>query len=220
MIDREAGLRLLAFRHCWTLAERQRHESHPIRRSNRACTVVMNSALSWPLHARTHVLDYFICRECSLRNSMSRAEARYRRAVNLKRPLPHSCGHSGELSRAVRKYWFERTRRPCTAVPPTGIDQRPIVFSLRLNEGPRGPSLHPKTWATRTRACFPRRGENTMRRTLPLACTALVAAILAIWGTTGTVATSPKKASVDPSIDVMQMMRNARNLPEQQFDAN
>ena len=59
-----------------------------------------------------------------------------------------------------------------------------------------------------------------MRRTLTFASIALVAAILAIWGTTGIVATSPKKASADSSIDVMQMMRNAKNLPEQQFDAN
>jgi hypothetical protein len=59
-----------------------------------------------------------------------------------------------------------------------------------------------------------------MRRTLTLASIALVAAILAIWGTTDIVATSPKKASAASSIDVMQMMRDAKNLPEQQFDAN
>jgi hypothetical protein len=59
-----------------------------------------------------------------------------------------------------------------------------------------------------------------MRRNLTLASIALVAAILAIWGTTGIVATSPKEASAASSIDVMQMMRDAKNLPEQQFDAN
>ena len=59
-----------------------------------------------------------------------------------------------------------------------------------------------------------------MRRTLTLASIALVAAILAIWGTTDIVATSPKEASAASSIDVMQMMRDAKNLPEQQFDAN
>jgi hypothetical protein len=70
------------------------------------------------------------------------------------------------------------------------------------------------------RVCFPRKGENTMRRTLTLASIALVSAILAIWGTTGIVATSPTKVSAASSIDVMQMMRDAKNLPEQQFDAN
>jgi len=59
-----------------------------------------------------------------------------------------------------------------------------------------------------------------MRRTLTFASITLVAAILAIWGTTGIVATSPKKASVDSSIDVMQMMSNAKGLPEEKFDAH
>ena len=59
-----------------------------------------------------------------------------------------------------------------------------------------------------------------MRRTLTFASIALVACILAIWGTTGIVATSPKKASADSSIGVMQMMRDAKGLPEEQFDAH
>jgi hypothetical protein len=59
-----------------------------------------------------------------------------------------------------------------------------------------------------------------MRRTLTLASIALVASTLAIWGTTGIVATAPTKVSAASSIDVMQMMRDAKNLPEQQFDAN
>jgi len=53
-----------------------------------------------------------------------------------------------------------------------------------------------------------------------LASIALVASTLAIWGTTGIVATAPTKVSAASSIDVMQMMRDAKNLPEQQFDAN
>ena len=59
-----------------------------------------------------------------------------------------------------------------------------------------------------------------MRRTLTFASIALVATILAIWGTTGIVATSPKKASADSSIDVMRMMRDAKGLPEEKFDAH
>jgi len=65
---------------------------------------------------------------------------------------------------------------------------------------------------------FPRRGENTMRKTAAFASVAFVAAI--VWGATVIVANSPREASVrSASIDVMQMMRDARNLPEQQFDA-
>lgn len=59
-----------------------------------------------------------------------------------------------------------------------------------------------------------------MRKTVAFASVALVAAVVTIWGATVIVANSPKEASVQSaSIDVMQMMRNARNLPEQQFDA-
>ena len=57
-----------------------------------------------------------------------------------------------------------------------------------------------------------------MHKTLSFASIALVAAIVAIWGTTGIVATSPNTAAAT-SIDVMQMMRDAKNLPEQPFDA-
>jgi len=59
-----------------------------------------------------------------------------------------------------------------------------------------------------------------MRQTLTFASIALVAAILAIWGSTGIVATLPKKASADSSIGVMQMMRDAKALPEEKFDAH
>ena len=61
-----------------------------------------------------------------------------------------------------------------------------------------------------------------MRHTIILA-TALAAAIIAIWGTTAIVANPQKEAKPGPaaaSVDVMQMMRNAKDLPEQQFDAH
>lgn len=59
-----------------------------------------------------------------------------------------------------------------------------------------------------------------MRRPLIFASIALVAAMFAICGTTGLVATSPRKVSADSSIDVMQMMREAKGLPEEKFDAH
>ena len=59
-----------------------------------------------------------------------------------------------------------------------------------------------------------------MRRTLTFASIAIFAAMLAIWGTTGNVSTSPKQASADSSIDVMQLMRDAKGLPEEKFDAH
>jgi len=59
-----------------------------------------------------------------------------------------------------------------------------------------------------------------MRQALSFASVALVAAMIAIWSTTGIVANSPKEAvRHSASIDVMQMMRDARNLTDQQFDA-
>ena len=57
-----------------------------------------------------------------------------------------------------------------------------------------------------------------MRKTAAFASVAFVAAI--VWGATVIVANSPKEAGVHTAaIDVMQMMRDARNLPVQQFDA-
>ena len=57
-----------------------------------------------------------------------------------------------------------------------------------------------------------------MRKTAAFASVAFVAAI--VWGATVIVANSPREASIrSASIDVMQMMRDARNLPVQQFDA-
>ena len=52
----------------------------------------------------------------------------------------------GELdpqSRAVRKYRFERTKRPCAVVPPTDIDQQPMVLSLRQRGAARVLSVFP-----------------------------------------------------------------------------
>jgi hypothetical protein len=51
---------------------------------------------------------------------------------------------------------------------------------------------------------------------------ALVTAISAIWGATVILAHSPKTANVamaPSSINVMQMMQEAKNLPEEKFEA-
>ena len=56
---------------------------------------------------------------------------------------------------------------------------------------------------------------------LTFIATALVVAIIAILG--ATVANSPRKATVAPastSIEVMQLMKEAKNLPDQAFDAH
>lgn len=59
-----------------------------------------------------------------------------------------------------------------------------------------------------------------MRQTIILA--ALAAAILALWGGT-TIVANPQKAASEgyatTSIGVMQMMKDAKGLPEQQYDA-
>ena len=62
-----------------------------------------------------------------------------------------------------------------------------------------------------------------MRTTAIVVTTALVSAIVASWGTAAIVGTShqsPPAMTASVSIDVMQMMRDARNLPVEQFDAH
>jgi hypothetical protein len=62
-----------------------------------------------------------------------------------------------------------------------------------------------------------------MRMTLIVAVTTMVLAIAAMWGHTSIIAPHPKDANAAPApalIDVTQMMKDARNLPVQQFDAH
>ena len=98
--------------------------------------------------------------------------------------------------------------------------RQPIVIFIAPAKGRAAILLYSELWENQGSLCSPRTGENDMHKTLSFASIALVAAIVAIWGTTGIVATSPNTAVANTSIDVMQMMRNARNLPEQQFDAH
>ena len=59
-----------------------------------------------------------------------------------------------------------------------------------------------------------------MRQTALVFTVALVATIVVLWGVT---AHSPQKAiapHTSASIDVMQMMMNAKDLPDQRYDAN
>jgi hypothetical protein len=59
-----------------------------------------------------------------------------------------------------------------------------------------------------------------MRQTIIVAA---ITAAVSIWGTSMIIAHSAKTAGVSKassSIDVMQMMRDAKNLPEEKFDAN
>ena len=62
-----------------------------------------------------------------------------------------------------------------------------------------------------------------MRQTALFTATALVTVIAAIWGLIVINANSSLHAtssSASVSIDVMQMMKEAQNLPEQQYDAH
>ena len=63
-----------------------------------------------------------------------------------------------------------------------------------------------------------------MRQTLIVASTtALVTAIVASWGTTIMIANTekhPEAASASTAVDVMKMMRDAKGLPEEKFDAH
>jgi hypothetical protein len=62
-----------------------------------------------------------------------------------------------------------------------------------------------------------------MRQNHIAIATALITIIVAILGVTVINATSLRHATVAPassSIDVMQMMRKAKNLPEERYDAH
>jgi hypothetical protein len=61
-----------------------------------------------------------------------------------------------------------------------------------------------------------------MRQTIVAsATTALVTAIVAVWGTAVIIAHTDKRPEMMASmtIDVMKMMRDAKGLPEEKFDA-
>jgi hypothetical protein len=69
----------------------------------------------------------------------------------------------------------------------------------------------------------PFRQEGAMRQTIIVAAiTAVVTAIVSVWGTTAIIASSQSKAAVvaSGSVEVMRMMREAKALPEERFDAN
>jgi len=63
-----------------------------------------------------------------------------------------------------------------------------------------------------------------MRQTVIIASmTALVSAIVAIWGTTVITAQMqkyPEATTASTSIDVMKMMSDAKGLPEEKYDAH
>jgi hypothetical protein len=80
-------------------------------------------------------------------------------------------------------------------------------------------SIASKTWAM-----SPSEQEKHVRQTI-IACatTALVTAIVAIWGTTIIIAHTekhPEAAAASTSVDVLRMMRDAKGLPEETFDAH
>ncbi len=59
-----------------------------------------------------------------------------------------------------------------------------------------------------------------MRPTIIIGTVTLIIALVAIWNTSGIIA-NPGKADfvASPSMDVMQMMKDMKDLPEQQYDA-
>ena len=63
-------------------------------------------------------------------------------------------------------------------------------------------------------------GDNTMRPTIIIGTVTLIIALVAIWNTDGIIA-NPGQADfvASPSLDVMQMMKDMKDLPEQQYDA-
>ena len=71
---------------------------------------------------------------------------------------------------------------------------------------------------------FPQNRRKQMRQTIIVAATtALVTAIVANWGTTIIIAYTdkhPEAATASAFIEAMKMMRDAKGLPEEKFDAH
>jgi hypothetical protein len=65
-------------------------------------------------------------------------------------------------------------------------------------------------------------GGNKMRLTVIATAAVWVAIVVVLFGATVMTANAPQKAraaAASGSIDVMQMMRDAKNLPDERFDA-
>jgi len=63
-------------------------------------------------------------------------------------------------------------------------------------------------------------GERTMRKINMIAATAVITALITIWSMYAVSTTAPAKvAAPTPSLNIMQMMRDAKGLPEESYDA-
>jgi len=59
-----------------------------------------------------------------------------------------------------------------------------------------------------------------MRKIATIAATAVITALVTAWSIHAITTTSPAKAMAStPSLNIMQMMRNAKNLPVESYDA-
>ena len=59
-----------------------------------------------------------------------------------------------------------------------------------------------------------------MRKLAMVAATAVITALVTIWSMHAVSTTTPAKAMVaTPSLNIMQMMRNDKDLPEESYDA-
>jgi len=63
-------------------------------------------------------------------------------------------------------------------------------------------------------------GERTMRKIAMIAATAVITALITIWSMYAVSTTAPAKvATSTPSLNIMQMMREAKDLPVEAYDA-
>ena len=65
-------------------------------------------------------------------------------------------------------------------------------------------------------------GENKMRQIVIVTAAACIAVIVALFGATARIADVPQQAAAVATsgpIDIMQMMRDSKTLPVEQFDA-
>ena len=61
--------------------------------------------------------------------------------------------------------------------------------------------------------------ERTMRKIAMIATTAVITALITVWSMYPVNTTSAIATTSTPSLNIMQMMRNAKDLPVESYDA-
>jgi hypothetical protein len=114
-----------------------------------------------------------------------------------------------------------RRRRPPAPRSINGARRKRDTHDTKIEPG----NIGPIQTGTRLRSLLESRTqhlqqESTMRNLIIIAATAVTTALITVWSINGVNTTSPARAmSTTPSLNIMQMMRDAKGLPEESYDA-